>query len=268
MLKKTIVLLTLFLCNFSLNAQLNLTGKFHVAQISASCEKYINGGGCMIYNYCVMKFDKDSVEISYPQVANCSTKENEINYPSNNKFAKKHKWIIKANKLIINDFKEINNYSFEEKSADYVGTLTTNNRIPNANKENSTKILNKNSDNKLKKIRGFVFDNSYFINTQIPAVEIEVKIIGTDRKTKTDNDGKFEIEAKIGEEMFIKGLGTKTKEILIDDSNCYKINLDTNILDDLMAISKKDARKLKRKLLKIQQNVKRKIAEGFYDCTE
>ncbi|WDF61865.1 hypothetical protein PQ462_10850 [Flavobacterium sp. KACC 22758] len=45
----------------------------------------------------------------------------------------------------------------------------------------------------------------------LPAVEVPIGIIGTGRKTKTDDDGKFEIEAKEGDMLIILGDFIKTK---------------------------------------------------------
>lgn len=44
---------------------------------------------------------------------------------------------------------------------------------------------------KSKLIRGFVFDNSYFASIPLPVNEAPIEIIGKDRKTTTDSDGKF-----------------------------------------------------------------------------
>ena len=74
-----ITLLLISINLFSQTEQNNYSGKFYVAEISASCKKMVNGG-CMIYSYCVMKFDKDSVEVSYPTKASCSPSEVEKNY--------------------------------------------------------------------------------------------------------------------------------------------------------------------------------------------
>ncbi|WP_411812220.1 carboxypeptidase-like regulatory domain-containing protein [Chryseobacterium scophthalmum] len=82
-----------------------------------------------------------------------------------------------------------------------------------------------------KAIRGFVFDDPYFINTPLPLVEADITIIGTERKTTTDADGRFEIEAAEGEKLLISGLGIKTTEILIESNNCYKVILQSNIFD-------------------------------------
>lgn len=82
-----------------------------------------------------------------------------------------------------------------------------------------------------KAIRGFVFDDPYFINTPLPLVEADITIIGTKRKTTTDADGRFEIEAAEGEKLLISGLGIKTTEILIESNNCYKVILQSNIFD-------------------------------------
>lgn len=122
------------------------------------------------------------------------------------------------------------------------------------------------SKNNKKVILGFVFDDPYFINTPLPLVEANITITGTERKTTTDADGRFEIEAAEGEKLLISGLGIKTTEILIESNNCYKVILHSNIFD--VFIPKKIARKNKRQERKIERKVKRKIKKGFYDCLD
>lgn len=122
---------------------------------------------------------------------------------------------------------------------------------------------------KSKLIRGFVFDNSYFSSIPLPVREASIQIIGTERKTITDDDGKFEIEVREGEELIVNVLFIKPKKILITDKNCYEINLGTVILDDLIYFqSKKAARKNSRYYRKLVKKLKEKIESGFYDCLD
>ena len=120
---------------------------------------------------------------------------------------------------------------------------------------------------KSKLIRGFVFDNSYYASIPLPAVEVPIEIIGMGRKTKTDNDGKFEIEAKEGDVLTIQGDFIKTRKVLITDKNCYEINLSTVI--DTYPISfqsKRAARQNSRYYRKLVKKLKEKIESGFYEC--
>lgn len=122
---------------------------------------------------------------------------------------------------------------------------------------------------KSKLIRGFVFDNSYFSSIPLPVIDADIEVVGTERKTKTDNDGKFEIEVREDEELIVKLLFIKPKKILITDKNCYEINLGTVILDDLIYFqSKKAARKNSRYYRKLVKKLKEKIESGFYDCLD
>ncbi|MBN9285464.1 MULTISPECIES: carboxypeptidase-like regulatory domain-containing protein [unclassified Flavobacterium] len=123
-------------------------------------------------------------------------------------------------------------------------------------------------DSNSKKIIGFVFENSIYVYTLIPVVEADIIIEGTERKTKTDTDGKFEIEAKEGEKLIVTGLGIRTKELLIETKNCYKITLDTDLEDYPISITRRIARINAKKARKIEQTVKRKTQEGFYDCLD
>jgi len=245
-MKKLTLIITFLLINinlFSQTVQNNYSGKFYVAEISASCEKMVNGG-CMIYSYCVMKFDKDSVEVSYPTKASCSPSEVEKNY-NNINIIKKYKWIIRSDKLDIKGFEDLNKYSFSEKNVDFVKNLYTNNVI----------TLDK-SVKKTKTIRGFVFEDY-----MIPA-QMKVSIKGTNIKTQTDADGKFTIEADEGDILIISAFGERTIEIIITEKNCYTCSLfrDTG----LVYYTKKGIRERN----KIRSRTKRKYKQGFYDCKD
>ena len=63
-----IVLLCISLKLYSQNAIIRKTYK---AEISASC-KEMNNGGCMIYNYCILEFEKSIVKVSYSTEASCT----------------------------------------------------------------------------------------------------------------------------------------------------------------------------------------------------
>lgn len=117
---------------------------------------------------------------------------------------------------------------------------------------------------KTKLIIGFVFDNSEYASIPLPAAEVPIEIIGTERKTKTDNDGKFEIKAKEGDVLIIQGDFIK---ILITDKNCYEINLGTVTGTGLIYFqSKKVARQNRRFYRKLVKKLMKKIESGFYDC--
>lgn len=127
-------------------------------------------------------------------------------------------------------------------------------------------VLSFGQNIKTKTIKGFVFENAPFINTQIPVIEADILINGSERRTKTDNDGRFEIEVIEGDELVIDGLGIETKTIIITDKNCYKIYLNNNIVDYPFMYPGKELRKYKRQLRKIEKEVKRKEDNGFYNC--
>ena len=122
---------------------------------------------------------------------------------------------------------------------------------------------------KSKLIRGFVFDNSYYASIPLPAVEVPIEIIGTERKTKTDDDGKFEIEATEGDVLIIQGDFIKTQKVLITDKNCYEINLGTVTGTGLIYFqSKKAARQSSRFYRKLVKKLLEKIESGFDDCRD
>ncbi len=259
-MKKLTLIIIFLLINinlFSQTEQNNYSGKFYVAKISASCKKMVNGG-CMIYSYCVMKFAKDSVEVSYPTKASCSPSEVEKKYNDNN-IIKKYKWIIKSDKLVIKGFEDLNKYSFSEKNVEFVKTLYADNAI------NLNKSVKKTEIN-IRKITGFLLDNSQYIKTKVPLVGTEIEVQGTIRKTLTDEDGKFEIEVVKGEKLIVSGLGIKRKiTILITDRNCYRIDLDTVIFEESLISPPEEYLEEQREL---EQKMLNKIKEGFYDCKD
>ncbi|WPO76852.1 hypothetical protein [Flavobacterium sp. KACC 22761] len=122
---------------------------------------------------------------------------------------------------------------------------------------------------KSKLIRGFVFDNSEYASIPLPAVKVPIEIVGTGRKTKTDDDGKFEIEAKEGDMLIIQGDFIKTQKILITDKNCYEFNLGTVTGTGLIYFqSKKAARQTTRFYSKLVKKLLKKMESGFYDCAD
>ena len=67
-------------------------GKTYKALVNETC-KSMTDGGCMIYTYQVLKFEQDSVKVSYQAIASCSPKEMEDNYKEMYKNQiKKYKW--------------------------------------------------------------------------------------------------------------------------------------------------------------------------------
>lgn len=137
--------------------------------------------------------------------------------------------------------------------------------IPNINPKRNEKISFERNDTNIKKIRGFVFDNSYYTNIPLPYTGATIEVKGTNKKTISDIDGKFEIEAKIGDELIVSGIFTKIKIISVTDKNCYKINLDTTILDCVMIPL---GRKAGRQFRKYERKLKDKIERCFYDCSD
>lgn len=119
---------------------------------------------------------------------------------------------------------------------------------------------------KNKRIRGFIFEDISYVKTQIPVFEADILIKETERKTKTDKDGNFQIEAKEGDELIIRVLGYKDQIILITDKNCYNIYLSK--IDFDVWQSRKTFRKNSRYYRKIEKEVLRNRKNGNYDCTD
>jgi CarboxypepD_reg-like domain len=128
------------------------------------------------------------------------------------------------------------------------------------------KINFKKTEIKTKKIRGFILDNSQYTKTKVPIVGANIEIKGTERKTLTDEDGKFEIEVNEGEKLVISGFRIKRKiEILVTTKDCYKVDLDTVIFEESWIDSPQEYLEQQRE---IEQKMLRKIKEGFYDCKD
>lgn len=103
MQKLTLVLLVSFI--LKMNAQSKIIGKTYKTIIGMTCKDF-NNGGCMIYRYCVLFFEKDSVTINYKVVPNCSPKWRDSLYTKQNHLFQKYSWRIHKNKIIINNFDE------------------------------------------------------------------------------------------------------------------------------------------------------------------
>lgn len=129
---------------------------------------------------------------------------------------------------------------------------------------NYKEVKNVISEKSIKKIRGFILDNAEYTKTKVPIVEAVIEVKATERKTYTDQDGKFEIEAIEGDTLIVSGFGIKTVEILITKKECYKVDLNSNMYEPLMG--GKHGRKYKRQQRKIERSMELKIKNGFYDC--
>ncbi|MFC0604710.1 SusC/RagA family TonB-linked outer membrane protein [Winogradskyella pulchriflava] len=85
-----------------------------------------------------------------------------------------------------------------------------------------------------KTISGVVSDNS---GLPLPGVNIIIK--GTTQGTQTDFDGKFSINANVGQVIVFSYLGLKTQEITVGDSNTINIVMedDTAALDEVIVVA-------------------------------
>lgn len=101
---------------YIVSAQDNYVGKYYVATIMKE-----KATPCFDVQYCVMKILKDSVEVNFPIKTYCIENEQKKDSITFNKqLSKKFKWILINDKLQIPEFKEFNNYIFEEKDADII----------------------------------------------------------------------------------------------------------------------------------------------------
>jgi hypothetical protein len=100
---KNSISICFLLLSISLNAQLYLIGKKYTAHTGTSCKLY-NDGGCDIYYYKDLEFEKDSVivtnRINFLYVRNGSeTKNKSIE-------KKKYKWSIRKNIIFIKNYND------------------------------------------------------------------------------------------------------------------------------------------------------------------
>ena len=128
-------------------------------------------------------------------------------------------------------------------------------------------VLSFGQDIKTKTIEVFVFGDVSYIKTQIPVFEADILIYidGTIRETKTDKDGKFQIEVKEGDELTFSVLGYDEQKILITDKNCYKIFLWSKDFD-VLGESRKVFKKNRRYYRKLEKEILKKEKKGIYDC--
>ena len=114
-------------------------------------------------------------------------------------------------------------------------------------------------DIKTKTIEVFVFGDVSYIKTQIPVFEADILIYidGTVRETKTDKDGKFQIEVKEGDVLTFSVLGYDEQKILITDKNCYKIFLWSKDFD-VWGESRKKNKKNRRYYRKLEKEILKK----------
>jgi hypothetical protein len=114
-----IVIIVFFLLSISnLSAEQyrnDYIGRTYKAEISVSCKKFIDGG-CTLFRYCVLEFEKDSVMISSYVRASCIPERNVIMYEENNFLdRKKYKWTKKESIIFFEDLDQ-NKYGFSSLS--------------------------------------------------------------------------------------------------------------------------------------------------------
>ncbi|WP_309609367.1 hypothetical protein [Flavobacterium sp.] len=114
MLKKITTLVYLMLC-ISCISQNTLADKKYKAEVSASCEKFKNGGGCMIYNFCILEFEKNIVKVSYITKAYCTPKEMENDYKNNVLQKTEYNYTIKNNVVNIKNFNTYGKLTIKQK---------------------------------------------------------------------------------------------------------------------------------------------------------
>lgn len=173
MKRKAFTLLSILaLLNISAFAQNNYDGKYFLATVM---KLDLKDEPCIVIRYCVLKFSKDSVEVSYPIKGYCNSIELATRHNTNNEqLTKKYSWNIINGKLVIPKFEKYNDYKFEEKTGDFIKTLTTQKTQKNDNPLNIT-------------LKGVVKDER--TNELLPTARITLKknLINAD----SDFDGKF-----------------------------------------------------------------------------
>jgi hypothetical protein len=123
-------LIILVLANFAgAYAQIALNGKTYTAQISEACKEF-SDGGCMIYTYCILSFEKEKVNISYNAKASCTSKEREAFYQENAKRDKKtYSWFVINNRIHIEGFNDYGDFAYYNNKL--VGKKNVNDKLEN-----------------------------------------------------------------------------------------------------------------------------------------
>lgn len=113
-MKLSIIIMSLFFAGSSIHP--DITGKTYQAEVQATC-KTMKDGGCMIYTYCVLSFEKDQVAISTYVKASCTAKEKEAGYESRNgKDFRQYKWHTKNNIVYIEGFEDYGAFTYKEET--------------------------------------------------------------------------------------------------------------------------------------------------------
>jgi hypothetical protein len=99
--KMIIHLVFTFFFAISIKAQTKIIGKKYTAQVGASC-KELTDGGCMIYSYCHLEFEKDSVLVLHTFKEYCTPKRDENRNQAAQKT--KYRYTFKNNIIIIKNF--------------------------------------------------------------------------------------------------------------------------------------------------------------------
>ncbi len=104
------LLLSLFFVTIQLYSQKQVIGKTYNAQVSASCKEMNDGGGCMDYTYCEIKFEKDSALVSYTSREYCTPKSDKRNNDISEKI--KYYYTIKKDIITIKNFNQYGKLSY------------------------------------------------------------------------------------------------------------------------------------------------------------
>jgi hypothetical protein len=127
-----IFLITLFaINNLITKSQSSVASKIYVAQMATSCKETLEGG-CSIFYYCVLKYEKDSAIVTYPTLKYCYAKNQHVQFSqTTTKKPKKYKWLRRNNKLTVKGFVDFQKYTFIEKEVDYFAQIIANSKDTN-----------------------------------------------------------------------------------------------------------------------------------------
>ncbi len=108
---KVVFISAFLICSVNSYAQYSPVGKTFSAQVSASCRETTTGG-CMIYTYCNLSFEKDSVAIFDYTEKNCISSDPSGSFQKNGYGpTKKYSWKIKDGLITIKDFTDYGNFN-------------------------------------------------------------------------------------------------------------------------------------------------------------
>jgi hypothetical protein len=108
----SIATLLMLLLSFPSLAQKKLKGKVFSTLYSTATTKTEYGGKCKIYTYCSLKFDKNTVTVSFNSEADCKSKQ--VQKEVDKSSQETYEWYTVNKEIHIKDFNRFESLSFSD----------------------------------------------------------------------------------------------------------------------------------------------------------